>query len=338
PRARGRAPFEESEPMNDHDRPMRVLFVAFSRSSLGHITRMRTAAERFASAGHEVAVAAHAEVRELVLKAGLPWIAIDEIDPAPAWRGIDDVERLRAFIRTRLASPEYVANSLRDELRAIDDFGPDVVVSDMRNTASVAASMRDLPSFTCHNLRLFRHPLHALLPELLVTLEQLGVGRFHARKILGDVVLVPDLPLLDPLSDIPEETAALVSGMVSEIRHIGPLVAERLRTGPIAADRPPLLHLTLGGSGGGDKDLLRAVAAARDLRIPMAVTLGVEGPESETLSREVKDAAAGAEIDVATFRHDAADLTARATAAVLHGGHSSMMEALLNATPMMFMP
>src|SRR5690606_27189348 len=214
----------------------------------------------------------------------------------------------------------------------------DVVVSDMRNTASVAASMRDLPSFTCHNLRLFRHPLHALLPELLVTLEQLGVGRFHARKILGDVVLVPDLPLLDPLSDIPEETAALVSGMVSEIRPIGPLVAERLRTGPIAADRPPLLHLTLGGSGGGDKDLLRAVAAARDLRIPMAVTLGVEGPESETLSREVKDAAAGAEIDVATFRHDAADLTARATAAVLHGGHSSMMEALLNATPMMFMP
>ncbi len=324
--------------MNDHDRPMRVLFVAFSRSSLGHITRMRTAAERFASAGHEVAVAAHAEVRELVLKAGLPWIAIDEIDPAPAWRGIDDVERLRAFVRTRLASPEYVANSLRDELRAIDDFGPDVVVSDMRNTASVAASMRDLPSFTCHNLRLFRHPLNALLPELLVTLEQLGVGRFHARKILGDVVLVPDLPLLDPLSDIPEETAALVSGMVSEIRHIGPLVAERLRTGPIAADRPPLLHLTLGGSGGGDKDLLRAVAAARDLRIPMAVTLGVEGPESETLSREVKDAAAGAEIDVATFRHDAADLTARATAAVLHGGHSSMMEALLNATPMMFMP
>ncbi|WP_035700782.1 glycosyltransferase family protein, partial [Glycomyces tenuis] len=217
--------------MNDHDRPMRALFVAFSRSSLGHITRMRTAAERFAQAGHEVAVAAHAEVRDLVAKAGLPWIGIDEIGPAPAWRGMDDVAQLRAFARTRLASPEYVADSLRDELRAIDDFGPDVVVSDMRNTASVAASMRDLPSFTCHNLRLFRHPMHAVLPEILATLRQLGVGSFHARKALGDVLLVPDLPLLDPLSDIPAETAGLVSGLVSEIRHIGPLAPERLRTG-----------------------------------------------------------------------------------------------------------
>ncbi|HEU5127975.1 MAG TPA: glycosyltransferase family protein [Glycomyces sp.] len=324
--------------MNDHERPMRVLFVAFSRSSLGHITRMRTAAERFAAAGHEVAVAAHAEVGDLLRAAGLPWIAIDEIGPAPAWRGMNDVAQLRAFVRTRLASPEYVADSLRDELRAIDDFGPDVVVSDMRNTASVAASMRDLPSFTCHNLRLFRHPMHAVLPELLITLEQLGVGRFHARKVLGDVMLVPDLPLLDPLSDIPAETAALVSGLVAEVRHIGPLVADRLRTGPIAADRPPLLHLTLGGSGGGDKDLLRAVAAARGLGVPMAVTLGVEGPESEALAREVEAVAAGAQIDVAAFRHDAADFTARATAAVVHGGHSSMMEAMLSATPMMFMP
>ncbi len=317
---------------------MRVLFVAFSRSSLGHISRMRTAAERFAEAGHEVAVAVHAEARELVLKAGLPWIGIDEIGPAPAWRGMNDVAQLRAFARERLASPEYIRDSLRDELRAIDDFGPDAVVSDMRNTASVAASMRDLPSFTCHNLRLFRHPMHAVLPEILATLEQLGVGRFHARKALGDVMLVPDLPLLDPLSGVPGETAGLVSGLVAEIRHIGPLAAERLRTGPPAADRDPLLHITLGGSGAGDKDLLRAVTAARGLGVPMAVTLGVEGPAADVLALEVEAAAAGAEIDIAAFRHDAADLTARATAAVVHGGHASMMEALLSATPVVFMP
>lgn len=322
--------------MNDRDFPMRVLFVAFGRSSLDHITRMRTAAARFAEAGHEVAVAVHAEAGELVREAGLPWIEIDELEKigmSPDRFGTEDPDRLLA-----LAAPEYIANSLRDELRAIDDFGPDAVVSDMRNTASVAASMRDLPSFTCHDLHLLRHPMRTVLPEILTALEQLGVGRFHARKALGDVLLVPGLPLLDPLSDFPAETAGLVATLAAEIRHIGPIVADRLRTGSLAADRPPLLHLDLGGSGTGDKDLLRAVAAARGLGVPMAVTLGVEGPESEALAREVEAAAAGAETDIAALRHDAADLTARATAAVLHGGHASMVEALLNATPMVFMP
>ncbi|GAA1422971.1 glycosyltransferase [Catellatospora coxensis] len=329
--------------------PLRVLFVAFSRSSLGHVTRMRTAAQRFRLAGHEVAVAAHEEVRPIVERAGLPWIGIDEIGPAPAWRGMDDVAELRAFARTRLASPAYVETCLADELRAIDGFGPDLVVSDMRNTASVAAAMRGLPSVTCHNLRLFRHPMHAVLPEVLITLDQLGIADVHAGKVLGDAMLVPDLALLDPLSDVPAETMGLVTSLVSEIRHIGALIPAELcavpavaagasGTAPEHGERAPLLNITLGGSGAGDKDLLRVVAAARGLGVPMAVTLGVEGPGSEALAAQVRAAAGDAEVDVVGFRHDAVDLMARATAAVVHGGHSSMIEGLLCATPLVFVP
>lgn len=318
-------------------RPLRVLFVAFSRSSLGHVTRMRTAARRFADAGHTVAVAAHEEVRHLVEHAGLDWIGVDEIGPAPAWRGMNDVASLRAFARTRLASPEYVEASLRDELRAIDDFGPDAVVSDMRNTASVAASMRGLPSFTCHNLRLFRHPMHAVLPEILATLAQVGVTPEH-RRPLGDAVLVPDLALLDPLADIPAETAALVAGLTAEIRHVGPLVPRDLLEQPVAAEREPVLNVTLGGSGAGDKDLLRIVAAASGLGVRLAVTLGVEGPGSDALAEQVRAAAGDADLDIAAFRHDAVGLMARSTAAVVHGGHSSLIEGLLCATPLVFVP
>ncbi|WP_155375791.1 glycosyltransferase [Catellatospora vulcania] len=318
--------------------PLRVLFVAFSRSSLGHVTRMRTAAQRFQLAGHQVAVAAHEEVRPIVERAGLPWIGIDEIGPAPAWRGMDDVAELRAFARTRLASPGYVETCLADELRVIDAFRPDVVVSDMRNTASVAAAMRGLPSVTCHNLRLFRHPMHAVLPEVLITLDQLGVAEAHARKVLGDAMLVPDLALLDPLSDIPAETMGLVTSLVAEIRHIGPLVPAELLTVPARTGRAPLLNITLGGSGAGDKDLLRVVAAARGLGVPLAVTLGVEGEGSEALAAQVRHAAGDADVDIAGFRHDAVDLMARASAAVVHGGHSSMIEGLLCATPLVFVP
>lgn len=318
-------------------RPLRVLFVAFSRSSLGHATRMRTAARRFADAGHTVAVAAHEEVRHLVEHAGLRWIGIEEIGPAPAWRGMNDVASLRAFARTRLASPEYVEASLRDELRAIDDFAPDAVVSDMRNTASVAASMRGLPSFTCHNLRLFKHPMHAVLPEILATLEMVGVEPEH-RVPLGDAVLVPDLALLDPLAGVPAETAGLMAGLTSEIRHIGPLVPRELLDQPIAAEREAVLNITLGGSGAGDKDLLRVVAAASGLGVRLAVTLGVEGADSDTLMAQLRAAAGDAEIEIAAFRHDAVDLMARSAAAVVHGGHSSMIEGLLCATPLVFTP
>jgi UDP:flavonoid glycosyltransferase YjiC (YdhE family) len=298
---------------------------------------MRTAARRFADAGHTVAVAAHEEVRHLVEHAGLQWIGIDEIGPAPAWRGMNDVASLRAFARTRLASPEYVEASLRDELRAIDDFAPDAVVSDMRNTASVAASMRGLPSFTCHNLRLFKHPMHAVLPEILATLAQVGIAPEH-RRPLGDAVLVPDLALLDPLADIPAETAALVAGLTAEIRHVGPLVPRDLLEQPVAAEREPVLNVTLGGSGAGDKDLLRIVAAASGLGVRLAVTLGVEGPGSAALAEQVRAAAGDADLDIAVFRHDAVDLMARSTAAVVHGGHSSLIEGLLCATPLVFVP
>lgn len=315
---------------------MRVLFAAFSRSSLGHVTRMRTAAARFAAAGHDVAVAVHEQARPLVERAGLEWIGIEEIGPAPAWRGMTDEAGLRAFARTRLASPAYIEQSIEDELRAIDAFAPDAVVSDMRNTASVAASMRGLPAFTVHNLHLFRHPMHAVLPEILAALEGLAVPDAHARKVLGDAVLVPDLPVLDPITDIPPATAALVAGLAPEIRHIGPLVPEALREGP--TDRPPLLNITLGGSGVGEDDLVRIVAAASGLGAPIAVTLGVEGPGTEDLAAHLKAAAAGADIDVAAFRHDAAELMARATAAVVHGGHASMLEGLLTATPLVFVP
>jgi UDP:flavonoid glycosyltransferase YjiC (YdhE family) len=318
-------------------RPLRVLFVAFSRSSLGHVTRMRTAARRFADAGHTVAVASHEEVRHLVEHAGLQWIGIDEIGPAPAWRGMNDVASLRAFARTRLASPIYVQTSLRDELRAIDEFAPDAVVSDMRNTASVAASIRGLPSFTCHNLRLFRHPMHAVLPEILATLEEIGIEPEH-RRPLGDAVLVPDLALLDPLADVPAETAGLMAGLTAEIRHIGPLVPRELLEQPVRGEREPVLNVTLGGSGAGDKDLLRVVAAASGLGVRLAVTLGVEGPGSDALAEQVRPAAGDAEIEIAAFRHDAVDLMSRSTAAVVHGGHSSMIEGLLCATPLVFTP
>ncbi len=359
------------------DRPLRVLFVVFTRSSLGHIVRSTTAAARFAAEGHDVAVACHEEARDIPAKAGLTWLPIDEIGPAPAWRGMNDPERLREFIRGRLASPAYVEASLADELRVIDEFRPDVVLSDMRNTAGVAAAMRGLPSYSIHNLKLFRHPMHVILPEVLATLSSLGVADVYARRVLGDAMLVPDIALLDDLSVLPAETAALICSLTSEIRHVGPLIPPELAAsagrprdpgdpaarpsgpdgpgGPAArpsgpggpgdsGDEPgrrrPLVHVTLGGSGAGDHEIRRVAQAVADLDVHLAVTLGAAAtPEQVAEAQRALDAVVRtATVTVTGFRHDAVELTRAADAAVLHGGHASMIEGLVLGTPLVFLP
>lgn len=346
---------------------LRVLFVAFSRSSLGHIVRSTTAAARFAADGHDVAVACHEEVRHIPEKAGLAWLPIEEIGPAPAWRGMDDPEQLRAFVRTRLASPEYVSASLEDELRVIDLFRPDVVIADMRNTAGVAASMRGVTAFTIHNLRLFQHPMHVVLPEVLVTLDQLGVEEAHARHVLGSTVLVPDIAEIDGLADVPRDTAALICSLTDEIRHLGPLLSPELlsvaaRTSKSKSESEPgsesesesesgpgpratgsrrrLLHVTLGGSGVGDQQIRRVVEAVAGLGLDIGVTLGAESLQDQVtaLEDELAAVAGDSAVTVTGFRHDVVEHVAAADAAVVHGGHGSIIEALVCGTPLVFLP
>lgn len=327
---------------------LRVLIIAFSRSSLGHIVRSTTAAARFAAAGHEVAVACHEEVRHIPEKAGLAWLPVDEIGPAPAWRGMDDPEQLRAFVRTRLASPEYVSASLADELRVIDGFRPDVVIADMRNTAGVAASMRGVLAFTLHNLRLFQHPMHVVLPEVLVTLDQLGVDPVHARNVLGSAVLVPDIAAIDGLSEVPPETAALICSLTEEVRHVGPLLSPELLSiagrkampAEDGTDSRTRLHITLGGSGVGDEGIRRIVEAVAGLGLAIEVTLGADALQDRVaaLEAELAGIAGPSTVAVTGFRHDVVEAVAAADAAVVHGGHGSMVEGLVCATPLVFLP
>ncbi|GAA0411908.1 glycosyltransferase [Microbispora corallina] len=325
---------------------LRVIFFAFSRSSLGHIVRSTTAAARFAREGHTVTVACHEECRGIPERAGVAWYPVRELGPAPAWRGMDDPERLREFSRGRLASPAYIAECLEDELRLIDGRRPDVVISDMRNTAGVAAAMRGVPSYSIHNLRLFRHPMHVVLPEIIATLSSLGVPDRHARRVLGDAVLVPDLAVLDDLAGVPPETAALICSLTREIRHVGPLLPpgtpETAKTprAPVPATQDGFLHVTLGGSGAGNHEIRRVVDAVGDLDLRVQITLGVAAtPEVvRSTQRELAALARRATVRVTGFRPDAVDVTRAADAVVTHGGHGSITEGLAAGTPLVFLP
>lgn len=317
---------------------MKVLFVAYSRSSLGHVVRCVTAAELLVAAGHDAVVACHESVRGVVESRGVGWRPVREIEPAPAWTGIRDREALRGFVRGRLASPGYVSMCLEDELALIDGYAPDAVVADMRNTAPVAASLRGVPACSLHNLRLFQNPMHVILPELLVTLDGAGVGEEHARAVLGGTMLVPDLPVLDPLTEVPAETMALVASLVPEIRHVGPIVAaDTLRVAgtpraelPQRSGRDRLVSVLLGGGAWSDAVLDDLVAALpADVQAEIVLAREPEGEVARAYPERVR---------VTGFRRDAVDLMRASDAAVVHGGHGTLVDGLIAGTPMVCVP
>lgn len=317
---------------------MKVLFVAYSRSSLGHVARCVTAAGLLVAAGHEAVVACHESVRDVPEGRGIAWRPVREIEPAPAWTGIRDREALRAFVRGRLASPEYVSMCLEDEIALIDDYEPDVVVADMRNTAPVAAAIRGISACGLHNLRLFQNPMHVILPELLIALDEVGIAEEHAHRVLGDTMLVPDLAVLDPLTEVPSQTMALMASLVPEIRHVGPIVsADTLRTSETPRwelsqrmGRDRLVSVLLGGGVRSDlalDDLVAALPADVDAEIVLA-----REPAGEIVGAHSE------RVRVTGFRRDAAELMRASDVAVVHGGHGTLVDGLIAGTPMVCVP
>jgi UDP:flavonoid glycosyltransferase YjiC (YdhE family) len=328
--------------------PLRVLFVAFSRSSLGHIVRSTAAAARFLARGHDVLLACSEEAARVPKDAGVPWAGVDEIAPAPVWRKIQSDEEMRALARTRLASPGYLGRCLEQESALIDRYRPDVVVSDMRNTAGVAAAMAGVPSAALHNLRLFISPMNVILPEVLAALNELGVPETHARRALGDVLVVPDLSLFEPLWVVPPGVRPLVYELPREIRYVGPLLMREpgdlpprhlLRERYGAAGRL-LISVTLGGSAGGEDHICDIVDGLAGLDADLVVTSGpgITGERVGPAIARYRSAVPGARVTVEEYRSDALELMRACDVAVVHGGHGTTLEGMFCGTPMVFVP
>jgi UDP:flavonoid glycosyltransferase YjiC (YdhE family) len=319
---------------------MRILIFAFSRSSFGHVTRMTSLAGAALADGHDVAIAAHETAGPAIRAAGIEHIPIREIAPDLRWRSISGAEAFREFVQARQASPDYVTQSLEDESAVIAQYRPDVVISDMRNTAGVAARVHSVPSVSVHNIRLFLHPLNVVLPELDATLARIGIPEAARTGTLGDVLAIPSTGGLDPLTDLPPTSAALIMGTVPEIRHLGPLFPDHARMVSLAHERASGgrrqgMVVTLGGSGAGATDIERVLDATRDLRIETTVVLG-------SVSDETRGWLGGdPRWPMATFvehRPDLPELLSRSQVVVTHGGHGSMLEAIALGVPALFLP
>ncbi|MFC9897564.1 glycosyltransferase [Nocardia sp. NPDC127579] len=326
--------------------PARILVVAFSRSSLGHLMRSIAVAEELLRRGHEVLFACAAETVHIPRGIGLRCATVHEIGPVPPWTQVKGEEGLRQMARGRLASADYLRACLDDECRLIDEFRPDLVVSDMRSTAGVAASMAGVPSVSIHNARLFVFPMSIVQPMIIEKLREMGIAGEHVDKLLGDVVAIPDYAALEPQSVIPAHIAEFMHSTLREIRYVGPLLrrapAELPGVATLRAELElgggPQVLITFGGSSSGREFLPRALEALTGTLAHFTVITGPNVSVDDITPLADKLVAAGARVTVHEFSDHSMELIKAVDVAVIHGGHGTTMEAILCGTPVICIP
>jgi UDP:flavonoid glycosyltransferase YjiC (YdhE family) len=297
---------------------------------------------------HEIVFCCSAETIHIPKGVGLKCLPVPELEPMPPWTQIKSVEDLRAVTKTRLANPDFLKRCLEAESRILEEFKPDLVVSDLRNTTGVAASSLGIPSLSIHNTKLFLYPLSEVIPMVLDTLHDIGVEERDAAKIFGDVLVVPDFSMFEPLSTIPEPMLKIIMGSVREIFYSGPL----LRSNP--SDLPaklelkrqyghvelPLVFITFGGSPTGAEYLKKVLAGLMGLEAHFVIITGhnVAADALLPLADQLKIAAPRSVVSLFEYTDHSLAFMKAADVAIIHGGHGTTMEGIMCGTPLIIIP
>ncbi|SCL18006.1 glycosyltransferase [Micromonospora inyonensis] len=284
-------------------------------------------------------------VAQMVAEAGYPIVGLPgpekRPERVPAFLPFANVERVYAVAARYYRTPVVTAH-LRRDLAAIDEFRPDIVVTDMQPTAVLAARIRGLPVLSLADTDfLSSNPLawmpwsaaapSVLLPhpEALPVLNEVAaehglapVG--HVSELLwGDRVLVPSAPEVEPPVPPPAGHAEAV--------YVGPLYWD-----PPGAPYQPVrrsgtrhVYVSLGSGAMIGERALREVLAALD-RPGVTVFLSA-GMRPAAWMREFGNVEVGGFTGI-TGPIRWADLV------FSHGGYSTVIAALAHGRPQLVLP
>jgi UDP:flavonoid glycosyltransferase YjiC (YdhE family) len=330
------------------DRPRkRVLFVA-EAATLAHVARPTVLARSLDPARFDVCVATGPDFRSLVTDAGLPVLPLlcigtrAYLAAVAAGRPVYPLDTLQAYVR--------------DDLRLITEFRPDVVVGDFRLSLAVSARLARVPLIAISNAYwsplappVFDVPVHAatrllghriahagfqLLRPLIMAQHSLPMHRLrrmHGMASLGfdlrRVFTEADLTLY---ADIPELVPPAGTADRSRYRYIGAVVwspdaalPASLATAPTAQ---PLVYISLGSSG--DPSSLDTIVACA---VQLGCRVAVVGPSGRWNDR-FGDAVVSAPM------LPGSTLSAAATMVVCNGGSPGTHQALEQGTPVLGIP
>ena len=319
----------------------RILILAYYHG-LGHVIRSTAAATELSHRGHDVLFACSKAAVDIPRKAGLQCIEIYELDPIPVSTEDKRSDEPQMATRPRLANPDYLQQCLREEKKLIDEFKPDLVLFDFRVTGGVSAALSGVPSMSIFNIQFFEHPMLDIAPNIMESLREQAVPEYAIRKFFGDVVVVPDYSQFDPMHRLPNDLVPLIVSNVQEVRYTGPLLRqypselpERQILKSTLSQHDHLIFVTMGGTSLGFKALKNVLSGLRGIPTKLVIATGPNIP-SRLIEEHIHKIGlrSNAEIEIFEFSDRALEYMKASDLAIIHGGHTTLMEGIMCGTPL----
>lgn len=226
------------------------------------------------------------------------------------------------------------------EAKNLERTKPNVVVSDSRLSTVLAAWALGIPSILIINqLKLIiprRRPIKGAPLTAKQAVERIGCEVLSQAWSKAHKIFIPDFP---PPLTISRDNLEIPEKLKSKVKLIGPLLDENLQNPVSKAEakqrlgiQEPLILVSMGGLREERVKLLRAVVSSFSHveGLKVVVSASLPGGGRQILKR------GGLEIHGWLPNHR--ELLKAADAIITHGGHTSIAEALVTATPMVIAP
>jgi len=308
--------------------------IAVFGSGLGHAARMSIVAERLIEKGFEVCFSTFYDAVEYLRGRGFTCHYIPPLDVA--WMG-GGFSLRRTFGQTPTLLSSFT-RQVRAEVNILERLEPNLVLSDSRLSAVMAAYLAGIPSITIVNqIRVMLPPRYRrwLLRRIEgVTAEVLGL-----LWSLSEAILLPDLP---PPYTISEENIRGARTVKSKVRYIGFLTqrhqmeAEDLHrvSDMLQLDgRRPVVFAQISGPKETRDALIGALLKAAEAltdRFTFIVSKGIPG--GEEAPKRIKG---GWLFEWCPVKDE---LFTLADCLVVRGGHSTLSQALASGRPIVSIP
>jgi len=325
----------------------KILFISYSRNSLGYIIPAISLAKSLHIRGHDVVFACSEEVKDIPISHGLRHVAIREKPPMPPWNKIDIKKSYREVTLQGLGSPDYLRDTLSDEIGLIKREEPDLVIHNFRFTAGIAAKRCGVRCVSILNMNILIH-YPELLPIIMESIEKNGVSKNEIANIFGDVVLVPDYSFLSPMTQVDSLVVEILMKNSIEVKYCGPWLKESpyalpgkgaLKRKFLKNPSLPLLFITLGGSVNASFTLEKIFKSiANEVNLIVITGPNVKKGRFSNSIREIQNRYPNTQVTIKQFTNDSILYMKAADLAIIHGGHSTTMEALMCGTSILGVP
>ncbi len=331
---------------------LKILIISASRRNFGYIIPSLSLACQLKQRGHEVLLTCHKESVSIPQKFKINYREVDELGHTKIFPKNLTPEWLKQNFIARAVDYASVKRFFEEERQVIREFKPDLVITNLRLSGCIAAKLENIPSLAIQNTNILN-----LMPEWLEkfteTMVALQIPREDAGKLFGHTLLIPDFSMYSPINGIDDSVLKIIIRNVKEIKHIGPCLLtnpyklaskHELKKSLLGNTDTPFIYITLGGSNNVSKTLIKVLENLNvtDRALNIFITTGFNSREDyELISSEIKrlqQLNGRLNIKTEEFTDVSMQYMKAADLAIIHGGHSTTMEAQMCGTPIIGFP